>query len=150
MLELPTLNCSIVIVCPELSIETKKARELLDKPYKLEKVVEHSAYLAATISALYTNDLDLLSSSLKDVLIEPRRAQLITGFYEVQRSAYSVGAIACGISGSGPAMFAIVKADDDSSMVAKSMQQEFKNFGLKSDSWVSCMSKRGAFVISKN
>ncbi|MDE4967832.1 homoserine kinase, partial [Francisella tularensis subsp. holarctica] len=79
----------------------KKARELLKDPYDLYTRVEHSACLAATISALYTPDIELLGQSLKDILIEPRRSKLITGYYDVQKAAYATGAIACGISGSG-------------------------------------------------
>ncbi|MDE4957525.1 homoserine kinase, partial [Francisella tularensis subsp. holarctica] len=79
------------IVCPDLSIETKKSRELLKDPYDLSTIVEHSACLAATIIALYTQDIELLGQSLKDILIEPRRSNLITLFYDVQKSAYATG-----------------------------------------------------------
>ena len=115
----------------------------------LATVVEHSANLASTISALYTQDLDLLSTSLKDVLIEPRRASLITGYYEVQQSAYDAGAIACGISGSGPTMFALAKKEDDIEKIAQSMQQEFAKLNLDSSFWISKMSKQGAFLLNK-
>ena len=55
----------LIIICPDLSIETKQARQILKDPYDLSTVVEHSANLASTISALYTQDLDVLSASLK-------------------------------------------------------------------------------------
>ncbi|MEY8767769.1 homoserine kinase [Francisella philomiragia] len=148
-IDLPIVDCNVVIVCPDLSIETKKARELLKEPYDLSTIVEHSACLAATISALYTQDIGLLSESLKDILIEPRRSKLITGFYDVQKAAYDAGAIACGISGSGPTMFALVKKQDDANVVAKAMQDKFKEFDLKSDSWISAMSGKGAYILEK-
>ncbi|MBK2094525.1 homoserine kinase [Francisella philomiragia] len=148
-IDLPIVDCNVVIVCPDLSIETKKARELLKEPYDLSTIVEHSACLAATISALYTQDIELLSESLKDILIEPRRSKLITGFYDVQKAAYDAGAIACGISGSGPTMFALVKKQDDANVVAKAMQDKFKEFNLKSDSWISAMSGKGAYILEK-
>lgn len=129
-IDLPLVDCNVVIVCPNLSIETKKARELLKKPYDLSTIVEHSACLAATISALYTQDIELLSESLKDILIEPRRSKLITGFYDVQKAAYDAGAIACGISGSGPTMFALVKNKMMRMLLLKQCRINLKNLTL--------------------
>ncbi len=148
-IDLPIVECNVAIICPDLSIETKQARQILKDPYDLSTVVEHSANLASTISALYTQDLDVLSASLKDVLIEPRRAFLITGYYDVQKSAYDAGAIACGISGSGPTMFALAKKEDNIENVAKAMQNEFAKFSLDSGCWISKMSKQGAFLLNK-
>lgn len=129
-IDLPIVDCNVVIVCPDLSIETKKARELLKEPYDLSTIVEHSACLAATISALYTQDIELLSESLKDILIEPRRSKLIIGFYDVQRAAYDAGAIACGISGSGPTMFALVKNKMMRMLLLKQCRINLKNLTL--------------------
>ena len=132
-IQLPIADCKVGIVCPDLSIETKQARELLKEPYTLSTVVEHSACLATVISALYTQDLDLLGENLKDVLIEPRRASLITGFYDVKAAAYEAGALGCGISGSGPTMFALA-GEDNIEKVTKAMQNKFNEFNLKSNS----------------
>ncbi|MCL4144833.1 UNVERIFIED_CONTAM: hypothetical protein GTU68_042391 [Idotea baltica] len=149
-IDLPLVECDVVIICPALSIETKKAREILKEPYNLSTVVEHSSYLASTISALYTKDIDLLSESLKDVLIEPRRANLITGYYDVQAAAYDSGAFACGISGSGPTMFALVKKGNNPDKVADVMSNVFKKSGLESSVWISSMNSEGAYLLEKN
>ena len=146
-IDLPTVDCDVVIICPDLSIETKAAREMLKEPYPLADVVKHSAHLATVISALYTKDVDLLGENLKDVLIEPRRAKLITGYYDVQKTAYDNNAIACGISGSGPTMFALVKKIDDAENVAREMQMKFASFGLSADYWISNMSDKGAYIL---
>ena len=94
-------------------------------------------------------DIELLGQSLKDVLIEPRKSKLIIGFYDVQKAAYAARAIACGISGSCPTMFALVKKQDDANAVAKAIQYKFKQFNLKSDSWISAMSDKGAYILEK-
>ena len=149
-INLPTTECDVIIICPNLSIETKKARELIKQPYDIATVVKHSSHLAAVISALYQQDIDLLGENLKDVLIEPKRASLITGYYDVQKTAYDTGAIACGISGSGPTMFALVKKEHNAKQIAKAMQNKFKEFNLKSDIWISSMSKKGAHILQIN
>lgn len=94
-------------------------------------------------------DIDLLSESLKDVLIEPRRANLITGYYDVQAAAYDSGAFACGISGSGPTMFALVKKGNNPDKVADVMSNVFKKSGLESSVWISSMNSEGAYLLEK-
>lgn len=44
---------------------------------------------------------------IQDVVAEPYRTQLLPGFAEARKNAYEIGALACGISGSGPTLFAI-------------------------------------------
>ena len=43
---------------------------------------------------------------MEDVLIEPLRAPLVSGFYKVKEAAINAGAVGCTLSGSGPAMLA--------------------------------------------
>lgn len=149
MIALPVPNCQVVIICPDLSIETRQARLLLQDPYPISDIVQHSSHLAATISALYTHDLTLLGANLKDVLIEPRRASLITGYYDVQQSAYQAGALACGISGSGPTMFALVAPEGDAQAVADAMVNAFARHQLSASQWISQISTQGAYVSAK-
>ena len=51
----------------------------------------------------------LAASVLKDVIAEPYRAALIEGFAEVRAQAAQNGALATGISGSGPTVFVVMK-----------------------------------------
>lgn len=149
MIALPVPDCQVAIICPDLSIETRQARLLLQEPYPISEIVAQSSYLAATICALYTHDLKLLGANLKDVLIEPRRAPLITGYYDVQRAAYEAGALACGISGSGPTMFALVAPDQNAQMVADAMVSMFAQHHLSASQWISRMSTQGATVVAQ-
>ncbi len=44
---------------------------------------------------------------MQDVIAEPYRTRLLPGFAEARKAAQEIGALACGISGSGPTLFAV-------------------------------------------
>ncbi|MDD7544267.1 MAG: homoserine kinase, partial [Actinobacillus porcinus] len=49
----------------------------------------------------------LAALMMQDVIAEPYRAQLLPNFAEVKQATRDLGALASGISGSGPTMFSI-------------------------------------------
>ena len=59
--------------------------------------------------ASYSRQEGLAASVLKDVIAEPYRAALIEGFNEVRAQGAQNGALATGISGSGPTVFVVMK-----------------------------------------
>ena len=146
VIQLPNLGLHLVVVHPDLEIETKVAREYLKQPFELETVVEQTSNLAGVMAALYTQDKALLKECMVDVLIEPRRKALIPGFDEVQNAALKEGAIACSISGAGPSMFALVETKEQGKRVAIAMKEKFQNFNLTSQSWVTNLEAPGARI----
>ena len=70
-------------------------------------MVKQSANLGAFVSGLYTEDYELIGRSMKDLVIEPFRSILIPKFKQIKSASINTGAIGCGISGSGPSVFAI-------------------------------------------
>ena len=91
-------------------MRTADARSVLKKTISLEKGIQQWGNLAALVSALYTNDYDLIARSLVDVVIEPERSVLIPHFNEMKKAALTAGALGSGISGSGPSMM-LTKAE---------------------------------------
>jgi homoserine kinase len=55
---------------------------------------------------------------MKDVIAEPYRTKLLPGFSEARQAAMEIGAQACGISGSGPTLFALCDKPDTAQRVA--------------------------------
>ena len=51
----------------------------------MNKAVQQWGNLGAFVSALYTNDYDLLSRSIEDKVIEPIRSMLIPKYQEVKK-----------------------------------------------------------------
>lgn len=80
--------------------------------------IAHGRHLAGFIHACYTRQPQLAAKLMKDVIAEPYRTKLLPGFSEARQAAMEMGARACGISGSGPALFALCDKPDTAQRVA--------------------------------
>ena len=98
----------IVVCWPGTRLETKKARAVLPDTVSRTTAVMQAANFASFIHALHTGDAALAGASITDLIAEPHRSQLLPGFKEAQRALADLGALAVGISGSGPTIFAII------------------------------------------
>ena len=124
-------------VLPEFTINTLEARNMLPERVPLTSAVEQAGNLAGFILGLHKNDFDLMGRSMVDLFAEPVRAELIPGYYAVQKAAMNSGAIGCGISGSGPALFALSDAKEKAKNISLSMVDAFRKNGLKSTAYTS-------------
>jgi homoserine kinase len=93
---------------PGISISTAEARAILPAQYRRSDCLTYGRRLAAFIHASYTGQDQLAAAVLKDVIAEPYRQALIPGFNEVRQHAALSGALATGISGSGPSVFVVM------------------------------------------
>ncbi len=137
----------VVLVHPHRELDTRSSRGVLPKEFPLREYVAQSSRLAAFLASCYTDDLDLMGGSLKDMLIEPRRASLIPAFHSVQRAALQSGALGCSISGSGPSIFALCRGDGDAERTRKAMVTAWDSAGVPCDAWVSPVSLSGARIL---
>ena len=88
-------NVSAVLLHPDLQVNTAKARKLLTRAITLEQWVMQQGYLAGFVAACASGDTSLLARTLKDVVIEPQRAQAVSCFPEVRDTAIQRGALGC-------------------------------------------------------
>lgn len=136
------------ILHPKVELKTSDARAVLKKNIMLEKAIQQWGNLAALVSGLYTNDYDLIGRSLVDVVIEPHRSALITGFQELKKAATDSGALGSGISGSGPSMFALSRGEDSAIRVGESMRQAFLKYSIEFELHISKINPKGIHIIS--
>jgi homoserine kinase len=137
-----------VIVHPHLQVSTKQARAILSRTVNMSDFVWQTANLAGFISGCYTNDLDLIKTSMVDVIIEKQRQVLIPGFTDVRAAALACGALGCSISGAGPTVFALC-LEADARAVRNAMAQAFAAQGILSDNWIVSVQSGGAHVVSR-
>jgi homoserine kinase len=150
IIELPVpKQLYLVVVHPHVELKTRDSREALPKMIDIKTATAQWANTAATVSALYENDFELLSRSLVDHVAEPGRSKLIPCFDDVKKSALENGALACSISGSGPSVFALVKGSKTMDQVAKAMKSIYKKANLGVDVYCSSINKKGVQVIKK-
>ncbi|MDO8368195.1 MAG: homoserine kinase [Saprospiraceae bacterium] len=136
----------VVVVHPKIQLLTREARAMLNPTVPLEKHVRQSANLAAFVVGLFNGDLGLIGRSLRDEIIEPQRATLIPGFYDVQGAAMLEGALGSSISGAGPSVFALCANSLIAENVSAAMQRAFSKHGLESMIYLSLVNQEGAVV----
>ncbi|MGE5242615.1 MAG: homoserine kinase [Betaproteobacteria bacterium] len=137
-----------VVVHPRLEIETAAARAMLGATVPIAAAIRQSANLGALVDALHRSDFAQLSRTLEDAIAEPRRASLIPGLAAIKRAAIEAGALGAGISGSGPALFALCAARAHAAKVASAMAAAVREAtGSDPDRYVSAIAG-GARLVS--
>ncbi len=96
-----------LIAYPGIRLETKAMRAVLPANIPLHDAVEQAARLGRFVDALHRGDGHEAARLMIDPLVEPCRSPLIPGFDTIKAAMLSAGALAAGISGSGPTIFAI-------------------------------------------
>jgi len=136
------------IIRPEIEIKTSDSRKVVKSKVTIDKMVRQSANLAAFISSLYTEDYDLMSNSIVDQIIEPDRALLIPEYYNIKEISLKAGAIACGISGSGPATFSLSRSNEVANDILNKVSSHFDSLNITYNGFVSIINSEGVKVIN--
>ena len=134
---------SVVLLHPELQVNTAHARRKLAKGYSMEQWLEQQAYFGGFIIGCAANDHDLIRRTLKDVIIEPQRSAAVPCFDAVKEAAERGGAFGCSLSGSGPSIFAMCE-NSQASNIATAMEQACRALGIDCQSWTSPLDAPGA------
>lgn len=141
------LSCAVLH--PHLTIDTGSARRLLGETVPLSAAVRQWANVGALVAGLFRNDLALLSRALEDHVAEPRRAHLVPGLYSVKRAAIDAGAVGCGLSGSGPSVFALCDSIERAKAAGTAMRDAFADAAeVPTDLWVSLVGGPGARIVT--
>ncbi len=135
------------IVRPQIEIKTGDTRKILRKEISLARAVTQWGNVGGLVAGLINKDMDLMSRSMEDVIIEPIRSVLIPGYDAVKKAALGNGAIGAGISGSGPSIFALTPDRETAQKAVKAMNTELDSIGLPADKFVSEINNSGAEII---
>ncbi len=141
------MNLFTTIIHPQFEIKTAQARKMLKKNIPLKKAITQWGNVAGLVAGLLMNDIRLVSRSINDVIVEPVRAQLIPGFYNIKNAALDKGSIGCSISGSGPSIFALSTSLEDAIAIGKAMKREGAKHFDESKIYVSEVNNFGARVV---
>jgi len=150
-LDIIQVKCPDELFCavfhPHIELKTSDARRILKRDIPMEDVIRQSANAAAFMIGILKEDFELMGRSITDLLAEPKRTQLIPGFDAVKQAAMDSGALAFGISGSGPSVFALCKGESIAIGMEEIVRKTFYLSGLGSDSIVSSLNSPGAFIV---
>ena len=135
------------VIHPKIVLKTKDSRAVVKKQVSMKDMIEQSANLGAFVSGLYTENYNLIGRSIKDIIIEPLRSVLIPKFQEIKSASISTGALGCGISGSGPSVFAMSKGLTTAKNVGNSMKKIYDSLDLDYDVHISFVNDKGIKII---
>ena len=137
----------VTVIHPQIEIKTEHARSVLKPAITIADAVKQSANLGGLISGLYTNDYQLISRSLVDVIAEPYRKALIPHFDKVKHAGIESGALGVGISGSGPALFSLCKGETIANDVAKAFQSVYSKTNIDFKIYTSKINTEGIKIV---
>lgn len=149
MVQLPTPEEMVVAVAhPALEVETLGARTILGDTIPLGAGIRQWGNAAGLVAAFFRKDWDLIARCVRDAVAEPARADLVPGFHRVRAAALGARAVAAGLSGSGPSVFALCRGRLAAEAAAAAMAEAFMlEAGVKSDIVISGTNAAGARIL---
>ena len=145
----PPEELVLCIAIPKLDVPIKKtqvSRGVLPKQVKLSDSVRNLSNAAAIVAGFMRKDVELIGSSIKDIIIEPARQHLIPGFNKVKENALRAGALGVTISGAGPSVIAFTSRSSDPRKIGSAMEKGFMSAKIKC-STVVCRPSNGANIV---
>lgn len=140
-------NLYATVIHPQIEIKTSEARALLPENVPLKRAVENWSNLGAFVAALAVGDLELLSRSMQDAIVEPVRKTLIPSYNAVKTAGLEAGAIGGGISGSGPSIFFLSDGPRNAESVERAIRDVYAKTGLDFETYLSPVSLSGTQTI---
>jgi homoserine kinase len=133
----------MAVLLPDLMVSTRDSRGILRPDVPLHAMVRQSANLGAFVIGMMNSDLELIRRSMEDHVIESQRKHLIPHFDAVQKTAMELGALACSISGAGPAIFALCQEKLQATQIAAAMLKVYEDHHLDARTFVGGINQEG-------
>lgn len=146
-LDFPLLYATIIH--PQIEIKTSEARAMLPTEIPLKEAIRNWSNLGAFVAALGQRDIDLLSRSMEDTIVEPVRARSIPKFAEVKSACLAAGALGGGISGSGPSMFMLSSTREIAESVQEAMTAVYAATKFLFNTYVSAIRPEGVRTLTE-
>lgn len=136
------------IIHPQIEVKTSDSRKILKTNITLKDGIKQWGNVGGLIAGLYKEDYELIGRSLVDHIVEPIRSMLIPGFDQLKKDVVAAGALGCGISGSGPSIFALSRGKETAEKVAQAMREVYKKIGIDYDVYISAINVEGIKKIA--
>jgi homoserine kinase len=135
------------VIHPQIEVRTSDSRKILKTNITLADGIKQWGNVGGLVAGLLTEDYYLIGRSLVDHIVEPIRSILIPGFDKVKLCAMQAGALGCGISGSGPSIFAFSEGEKVAKNVAGAMKEVYQKIGIDYDVHVSKINVEGVRLL---
>jgi homoserine kinase len=118
----PPAGLEAVLVVPERSVRTSKARAALPAAVPRADAVFNVAHASLLVLGLARGDLDLVARGLADRLHQPQRAPLYPRSAELLERASELGALGATISGAGPTVLLWTRSADAAAVAERATE----------------------------
>lgn len=145
----PPKDLVLCLAIPKLKVPAKKtkvSRSLVPTKVKITDSITNLSNAAAMVVGFLKKDSILIGNSVKDIIVEPARQQMIPGFLKVKKNALKTGALGVTISGAGPSIIAFATRKSNLKKISKSMEQGFASVNTKCEIKI-CKPCKGAYII---
>jgi homoserine kinase len=135
----PPKDMILAVCVPNLTTPVKKtklARSVLPRTIPIEDLTKNLANACIMVTGFFLQDTKLLTKGINDIIVEPARKSLITGYEKVKLNAMRSGALAVTISGAGPSMIAFTNSAKIAHKIGDSMEQGFAESKIQSSAYV--------------
>ncbi|MFQ3209788.1 MAG: homoserine kinase [Colwellia sp.] len=123
-------DCYYVMAYPGIEVSTKAARDVLPTTYSRSDVISYGQNLATFVDACHRQDKSQAFSVLTDIIAEPYRTNLLPRYQESRDYLTAQGALAVGISGSGPTLFCVCDSEQQAEQYALWLQDNYLQTAL--------------------
>ncbi|MBT3586955.1 MAG: homoserine kinase [Halobacteriovoraceae bacterium] len=137
----------LLLIHPQLVVETKRAREVLRDSYSLAEISAQSQNLAGFLAGAASSNLELLSESFHDLLVEPLRSPLTEGFAECRELAQKAGVLGYCLSGSGPSQLALCRDAAQAEDLKVKIQNHYQKLKIESEAYIGPLNTDGAKLL---
>lgn len=119
------------------------SRGVIPKKINLTDSILNLANAAAIVVGFMKKDSEMIGNSVRDVIVEPARQDMIPGFAKVKENAIKAGALGVTISGAGPSVIAFSKRSADLKKINLAMTKGFASSNTKCQT-IICKPSNGA------
>lgn len=136
----------LAVLYPHVEIPTLEARKILKTNVPVTDAIKQWGNVAGLVAGFCMGDEQLIGRSMQDFIIEPVRAMLIPDFYPMRSMAMKNDALAFGISGSGPSVFALCNHRDKAARLLGLLESHLGKQGIDATGYLSAVNQQGALV----
>jgi homoserine kinase len=142
----PAALWRFVILAPDYSLSTDRARMALPREVPLADAVFNLSRVPFVLEALVAGDAPQLARVMEDRLHEPIRGRKIKRYRRIRQAAGEAGAVATFISGAGPALAAVCAGPARARNVLKAMLEAIQDAPFTARGFILRPAPQGARV----
>lgn len=133
-----------VVGIPDFKLSTTEAREVLPAQVTFNDAVFNCSRVGLLVSAIMTQDYDLLATCFEDRLHQSYRQDLVPGMDEAIKEAKEAGALAIALSGAGPSIVALTLKNEVE--VGETIVRVFAQHGIEANYKIAEPNSTGVIV----